>query len=614
MSHTCLLPAGRLALLFAMLAATTAQAAGSCQPARMFNSDRALVLHQSGTDLGVRLQAVLARDLVVPLDRELDPAATAHLPAKLQHPLPVRDVVLGRDALKTDAGSQLTVTSKGGGSLVAANGDLHYLVRIHDGKAKSVDGEDLQLQPPTASAESFTVMKDSTIIALSSATMTISAGSRVEWTMDGTDGLPIRLGRPARLEQTASAPGGGGELVVERPVSVLAGGKMQVRLTAPNVDLQSRPPIFCLYLPKADQPVLAEQVRVVKLEKNYGVYEIRVPSTWEYRHGEGGAVADLEQDGEIFWLNRRAALRAMVFDGDRVVLDVQRRFPLSRALVAVAVGLGLLMMLFLISGVFLDHSTPAASAALTAANPARTKVRESMRRRLAYATSLLGRLIQQPDGRYSLSNLQIMLWTVLVIFALTYVWVSTGEVLVLSNGILVLLGISGGTSVLARFLQPEGGTATRSSSAGAASVKDLVTSQGAFDLLRFQMLGFTLFTWVYSLVSVLLAEGLPEIPPSLYGLLGISNGTYLGGKLQQKWTAEDGTAAPASATPGPSVATLERTLTEDQVRKLQEKVGAPVTGKIDPPTRDAVTRYKAQNGIVPANGGIDDLLAAKLGL
>jgi len=43
-----------------------------------------------------------------------------------------------------------------------------------------------------------------------------------------------------------------------------------------------------------------------------------------------------------------------------------------------------------------------------------------------------------------------MLWTMLVIFALSYTWASTGDLLVISSGMLVLLGISGTTSGLSR--------------------------------------------------------------------------------------------------------------------------------------------------------------------
>ncbi|WP_287670836.1 hypothetical protein [Accumulibacter sp.] len=140
------------------------------------------------------------------------------------------------------------------------------------------------------------------------------------------------------------------------------------------------------------------------------------------------------------------------------------------------------------------------------------------------------------SGRYSLSNLQILLWTLLVIFALSYAWFSTGVLLPLSSGILVLLGISGATSILARMA--EGTDHSTAEPATNPLRKDLVWSEKeGFDLLRFQMLGFTLFTLSYSLVSVLRNEGLPDIPENLYTLMGISNAAYIGGKLPDKLTA-----------------------------------------------------------------------------
>jgi hypothetical protein len=48
--------------------------------------------------------------------------------------------------------------------------------------------------------------------------------------------------------------------------------------------------------------------------------------------------------------------------------------------------------------------------------------------------------------------MQILMWTLLVIFALCYVWVANGILL----GVLALLGISGTTSVLARTVEGYG--------------------------------------------------------------------------------------------------------------------------------------------------------------
>jgi hypothetical protein len=68
--------------------------------------------------------------------------------------------------------------------------------------------------------------------------------------------------------------------------------------------------------------------------------------------------------------------------------------------------------------------------------------------------------------------------------------------------------------------------------AARAKAKDLVVSpDGESDLLRFQMLGFRLFTWFYSLISVIRSEGLPEIPENMYVLMGISNAAYIGSKM-----------------------------------------------------------------------------------
>jgi hypothetical protein len=218
--------------------------------------------------------------------------------------------------------------------------------------------------------------------------------------------------------------------------------------------------------------------------------------------------------------------------------------------------------------------------------------------------------IQRSDGAYSLSNFQVMLWTLLVIFSLCFVWAGSGQLLAISPGILVLLGISGGSSVLARAIDNDGALGPPREGTFADLVRD---RDGNFDLLRFQMLGFTLFTWLYSLVSVLRFEGLPEIPDNLYLLMGVSNAAYLGGKVAPKLAgggSSDGAGAKAAAQQ--PLTDAERALTPDDIKKLQAAVGAPATGQLDEATRTAVAGYKLRNGITPANGRVNRLLLKNL--
>jgi hypothetical protein len=190
------------------------------------------------------------------------------------------------------------------------------------------------------------------------------------------------------------------------------------------------------------------------------------------------------------------------------------------------------------------------------------------------------------------------------------VWAGSDQLLAISPGILVLLGISGGSSVLARHLDGSKVAPTGVTSQG--KFADLFSDEtGKFDLLRFQMLGFTVFTWLYSLVSVLRSQGLPEIPDNLYLLMGISNAAYIGGKVVDQGGA-DGTGAAGAAAQPADLSEAEQALSRSQIEGLQRAMGVPETGQLDAATREAVTRYKRQQGITPANGRVNPLLLKKM--
>jgi hypothetical protein len=64
--------------------------------------------------------------------------------------------------------------------------------------------------------------------------------------------------------------------------------------------------------------------------------------------------------------------------------------------------------------------------------------------------SWLLRIISTSSGRASLSELQIVLWTLLVAGAAVYVMAASGELIQISNGTLVLLGIAGAAGIASK--------------------------------------------------------------------------------------------------------------------------------------------------------------------
>jgi hypothetical protein len=145
-------------------------------------------------------------------------------------------------------------------------------------------------------------------------------------------------------------------------------------------------------------------------------------------------------------------------------------------------------------------------------------------------------LISSPNGVASLSQFQIMLWTFVVGAAAVYVMVLSGNLIAISTGTLTLLGIAGGTSVLAR-IAPRGASPVPTTPAPLGTpywAQILVNGTDGdtpeIDVTRVQMLIFTLISAAFVAVKVAVSYGIPEIPDNFLILMGISNGIYIAGR------------------------------------------------------------------------------------
>jgi hypothetical protein len=194
---------------------------------------------------------------------------------------------------------------------------------------------------------------------------------------------------------------------------------------------------------------------------------------------------------------------------------------------------------------------------------------------------------------YSLARTQMAFWFFLVVASYLYIWLVTGNHDTLTEGVLVLIGISAATGLGAMVVdqsRSQAGAARRlaletEQTALAARIpvlrtamagppppvdlpalqKELVekesrlaqvahsianlplpeppASQGfLIDILRddtgvsfhrFQMVGWTLVLGIIFVTSVYRDLGMPNFSTTLLGLMGISSGTYLGFKLPQ---------------------------------------------------------------------------------
>jgi hypothetical protein len=119
-------------------------------------------------------------------------------------------------------------------------------------------------------------------------------------------------------------------------------------------------------------------------------------------------------------------------------------------------------------------------------------------------------------------------WTFNVAAALVFIFMVTWNENSISSGVLILLGVSFGTTLLAAV--SDGTDPTPRVSQGFLS--DLLSDGTGPSFHRYQMVLFTVILVVIFVVKVATNLMMPEFDTTLLGLMGISNGTYLGFKLQ----------------------------------------------------------------------------------
>lgn len=148
------------------------------------------------------------------------------------------------------------------------------------------------------------------------------------------------------------------------------------------------------------------------------------------------------------------------------------------------------------------------------------------------------------SGKYggaSLSLAQILLWTVLVFSASFYVLVVSGKLLDLTHEVLMLLGIAGGSSVIAKIAasaRDEKGREIAAPQPRDPKWLHLFQTEGRPDIYKVQMALFTTLAAVFVIGKIYGTLEFPELPAGLLTLIGISNGVYLGAKATSKTVFE----------------------------------------------------------------------------
>jgi len=161
---------------------------------------------------------------------------------------------------------------------------------------------------------------------------------------------------------------------------------------------------------------------------------------------------------------------------------------------------------------------------------------------------IFGRPLVMGKNGYSLSKVQLLLWTAVVAISyLLYLWKlqsqeSPNFSIAASDNLLLLLGFSAGSFVTAagiRGYQDQKAASGLRSAVGARRWRTLVCDySGNLDLSKIQMLVWTvvaLSAYIVQLIHALprmdyLHPALPDVSGMLVALMGISQATYLGRK------------------------------------------------------------------------------------
>jgi hypothetical protein len=157
---------------------------------------------------------------------------------------------------------------------------------------------------------------------------------------------------------------------------------------------------------------------------------------------------------------------------------------------------------------------------------------------------------------YSLAKTQLAFWNFIIAAMALYIWTITGDCPYLSQTALILIGISTITIAGSKFVDkiqapdnkypPDPGAVnnqtvvnTRKGKTTFVSqvykfIMDILSDSNGLSINRVQMVLWSLIIFIFLLQDVVKTLVFPELPDSLLVLTGISNGTYVLLKTQEK--------------------------------------------------------------------------------
>lgn len=172
-------------------------------------------------------------------------------------------------------------------------------------------------------------------------------------------------------------------------------------------------------------------------------------------------------------------------------------------------------------------------------------------------SSEAGSILVDHRGRYSLTHLQLVTWTIVILATLLGVLIASGfdpEALVIPPELLGLMGVSAGSGVLGTAVKGAKDAsdtliARKDAKIGKRTIEPRVTqiwleeegdkADKVVNVTKFQNFVFTVIGVAFYVTLSCKTAGLPELPENVVWLLGISHAGYVGGKMPDRGTEED---------------------------------------------------------------------------
>lgn len=130
---------------------------------------------------------------------------------------------------------------------------------------------------------------------------------------------------------------------------------------------------------------------------------------------------------------------------------------------------------------------------------------------------------------YSLAQSQLTFWTLVIFIAVCYIWYETNELPILPTNILILMGITIGTTLGSKYINIDGGKGDVIITKPAKNffIDIMSSDNNGTNIHRLQMVIWTCMLGFIFMIKVLSDLQLYNIDETYLYLTGISNGTYI---------------------------------------------------------------------------------------